>query len=224
MVTALRRAGFEVELARDATCCGQPAWNAGYASEAATVAATTLRALAVDDAPVCVPAGSCATMIRVYWPTLFHTVGDASAAEAATALANRVREFSELIEAEGSPGPEGRPASAHRAVAYHHSCHMLRELGIEDQPEQLLRAWGLEPTEWEGSTRCCGFGGTFAVKQPEISIAMADDKLDGLEQVDELIGCDTSCLLHLRSRARRRGLELEVRHLAEVLADGESDT
>lgn len=219
VVAVLRRTGFEVEVPADVTCCGQPAWNAGYATEAAAVAATTLQALADDDAPVCVPAGSCATMMRVYWPTLFETVGDDPSAEAAAMLADRVREFSELIAEASTGAGAGDAVPPAGTTAYHHSCHMLRELGIEDEPEELLRGVGIEPSPWPGAYRCCGFGGTFAVKQPEISVAMADDKLDDLEHIDRLVGCDTSCLLHLRGRAQRRGLELEVRHLAEVLAD-----
>lgn len=221
VVTVLRRHGYDVALADGATCCGQPAWNAGYVEEAAQVAARTLASFsATGDTTICVPAGSCATMIRVYWPALFELVDDPGSRDAARELSGRVREFSELLAAEDGPGIREGPSTG--AVAYHHSCHMLRELGIEAQPEELLRRAGHDPVPWPGSHRCCGFGGTFAVKQPEISVAMADDKLDDLEGVDELVGCDTSCLLHLRARAERRGDELRVRHLAEVMAEGRS--
>ncbi|MDX1620351.1 MAG: (Fe-S)-binding protein [Nitriliruptorales bacterium] len=214
----LRARGYEVEVPPDATCCGQPAWNAGHADEAAAVARQTLTALDESADPVvCVPAGSCATMMRVYWPVLFRIVGDEEAASRAEALRPRIHEFSELLSDEEGAGRA--PASQQREVAYHHSCHMLRELHIEKEPEQLLDAAGVGTADWEGSRQCCGFGGTFSVKQPEISTAMADDKLDDLAElgVTEVVGCDTSCLLHLRGRAEHRGLDLRFRHLAEVL-------
>jgi L-lactate dehydrogenase complex protein LldE len=217
VVRVLRRAGHEVSVPDGATCCGQPAWNAGFAPEAAKVARTTLDALAAADADViCVPAGSCATMIKVFWPELFHLVGDHDGAERARLVGGRAREFSALL-AEGPP-----PAGRHRAVvAYHHSCHMLRELGVRDEPLAALDALdGCERATWVGDDRCCGFGGLFSVKQPETSVAMADDKLDALlaTTATELVGCDASCLLHLEGRLRRRGeRRVAVRHLAEVL-------
>jgi len=214
VVRVLRRLGYEVTVPRDATCCGQPAWNAGFADEAAKVARTTLDAIADEDL-VCVPAGSCATMIRVFWPELFHLTGDEEASERATELASRIKEFSELVD--------GRASGSHpRKVAYHHSCHMLRELGLKDPPEAALKALdGCELVEWPGAERCCGFGGTFSVKQPEMSVAMADDKADGIDAsgADEVVGCDLSCLMQLQGRLRKRGSSLPVRHLAQVLDD-----
>lgn len=210
-VRVLRRAGHEVTVPRDSTCCGQPAWNAGFAAEAAKVAKTTLDALDGED-QVCVPAGSCATMMRVFWPELFHIVGDEDAAARARALGPRVREFSELV---------GKPGGTYRAkIAYHHSCHMLRELGLRSQPLEALGSLeGCEVVAWTGAERCCGFGGLFSIKQPETSVAMADDKLDSLKEsgAELLAGCDASCLMHLEGRMRRRGEMMPVKHLAEVL-------
>ena len=221
VVHVLRSRGHEVEVPNDATCCGQPAWNAGQIDEAATVAKQTLGALATTaEDTICVPAGSCATMIRVYWPVLFRLVNDETSAVAAEGLCDRVREFSELLsEGDTIAGSSGTDTSSTQTTAYHHSCHMLRELGIETQPEQALEASGTELVEWDGARQCCGFGGTFAVKQPELSTAMADEKLEELEELDvqQVVGCDTSCLLHLRGRAERRGMQLRFRHLAEVL-------
>lgn len=219
VVRVLRRRGHDVDVPDGATCCGQPAWNAGRAREAATVAAQSLRALSdTGSDPICVPAGSCATMMRIYWPVLFRLVGDEEAADQAADVVERVREFSEFLATdEGAPtlSPDGE----RDRVAYHHSCHMLRELGIEEQPEALLASAGADVADWDGARRCCGFGGTFSLKQPEISTAMADDKLDDLTAigVSEVVGCDTSCLLHLRGRAQRRGLDIDFVHLAEVL-------
>jgi len=217
-VRVLRRLGMDVRVPEAATCCGQPAWNAGFAADAAKVARHTLRALA--DAPadvVCVPAGSCATMIKVFWPELFHVVGDETSRRTAEALAPKVREFSELV---GDAG-----GHYEHTVAYHHSCHMLRELGLRESPERALASLdGCTTADWPGADRCCGFGGLFSVKQPEISVAMADDKVDGIEAsgAGVLVGCDQSCLMHLEGRLRKRGSTLPVRHLAEVLDEAQS--
>ena len=219
-VRVLRRLGFDVSVPAEATCCGQPAWNAGYAVEAAQVARATLRALdgLPSDVAVCVPAGSCATMIRVFWPELFHVTGDDGASATARSVGGRVREFSELVAAE-EDDTGGRYEGK---VAYHHSCHMLRELRLAGPPRSLLGCLdGCEVVEWSADERCCGFGGLFSVKQPETSVAMADDKLDALRETgaEELVGCDQSCLMHMEGRLRRRGEHVRVRHLAQVLDD-----
>lgn len=212
-VRVLRRAGYEVTVPEAATCCGQPAWNAGFADEAAKVARTTLDALDASEATICVPAGSCATMIRVFWPELFERVGDHASVERARRVGERTKEFSELVAE--SPTAAGSGTK----VAYHHSCHMLRELGIREQPLSLLHGAGHEVVAWTGDDRCCGFGGLFSVKQPETSVAMADDKIDALggTGAEMLVGCDASCLMHLRGRMERRGETIPVKHLAEVL-------
>lgn len=214
-VRVLRRGGYDVEVPKDATCCGQPAWNSGFVREAAKVAKTTLEALERSEGTICVPAGSCATMIRVFWPELFELAGDHDARARAERLRERVREFSELV----ADDADGGGAAPTTKVAYHHSCHMLRELGIKEQPLALLRAAGCEPVAWSADERCCGFGGLFSVKQPETSVAMADDKIDALDSTgaEMLVGCDASCLMHLRGRMERRGIAMAVKHLAEVL-------
>jgi len=212
-VRVLDRLGHQVTVA-SATCCGQPAWNSGFAAEAARVAGATLRALEKGEGPVCLPSGSCTTMIRVYWPAMFRIVGDAERADRAERLGTRVREFSEL--AAQSPPLSG---CLKGQVAYHHSCHMTHELGIAEEPVALLDGLqGCQRVPWSGDL-CCGFGGTFAVKQPEISVAMADAKIDSLlaSGAELLVGCDQSCLLQLEGRMRRRGVRLPVRHLATVL-------
>ena len=220
-VRVLRRLGYEVSVPSAATCCGQPAWNAGFAEASATVAATTLDALeaVADDVDVVVvPAGSCTTMMRVFWAELFEVVGRHEDAARAARLAPKVKELSELL-AETDAGERAGGTLEARA-AYHHSCHMLRELRIEQQPTDLLGdVDGLDLVDWPAADRCCGFGGLFSVKQPELSVAMADDKIDALlpTGADLLVGCDQSCLMHLEGRLRKRGLAVRVRHLAEVL-------
>jgi L-lactate dehydrogenase complex protein LldE len=239
-VRVLRRLGHVVTVPDGTTCCGQPAWNAGQADAAAKVARTTLSALAEADADaVVVPAGSCATMIRVFWPELFEVVGDAESRARAEALARKVEEFSEFAAPAVTPSSGFGQQIAHRGVqsagqnpergggkpvVYHHSCHMLRELGIEAQPEAMLDAAGVERVESAARGRCCGFGGLFSVKLPEVSTAMADDVLDAAVDAGAgtVVGCDASCLMHLGGRAARRGLPLEFKHLAEAVEDARS--
>jgi len=216
-IRVLRREGHPCRLARGATCCGQPAWNAGFVDEARRVARRSLKALARTPGPVVVPSGSCATMIHEYWPELFKGTRQEVAAGD---VAARVREFSDyLAEGRGEGAAPEREVGGERKVAYHDSCHMLRELRIKQQPRQLLADAGVAVEEIPGAERCCGFGGTFSVKLPGVSLAMADEKLDEVEATGagELIGCDVSCLMHLEGRARRRGMGLAVRHLAELL-------
>lgn len=217
VIRVLRATGNEVHIPNDVTCCGQPAWNAGFPEEAARVARTSLEALAADDADaVVVPAGSCATMMRVYWPELFRIVDDAEARTMAQDLLPRVSEFTEFV----AEAPDLDPAaSAAAEIAYHHSCHMLRELHIEAQPLDLLEDAGNEVVSWDGAQRCCGFGGLFSIKQPEISVAMADDKIDSLAETTAtcLVGSDLSCLYQLEGRMRALDIDLPVRHIAEML-------
>jgi L-lactate dehydrogenase complex protein LldE len=221
-VRVLRASGCTVGVPEGQTCCGQPAWNSGFADEAAAVARTTLDALEADGADaVVVPAGSCATMMRVFWPELFELAGDHDAAERARALGARTFELGEFLASRS----QHLPALQHEpvTVAYHHSCHMLRELRIEQAPIDLLeRTGGVDVATWPADRRCCGFGGLFSVKLPEASAAMADDKLSSLP-VDVVVGCDASCLLHLRSRAEHEGRPLTTAHLATVLADALPD-
>lgn len=224
-VRVLRAAGCEVVFPEDQTCCGQPAWNSGFATDAARVARATLVALeaAVEDGAtaVVVPAGSCTSMVRVFWPELFEVVGDHDAADRARRLGERTFELCEFLAMRDLPDlalPE--PA----AVVYHHSCHMLRELHVHDQPGALLdQARGCERVAWADDERCCGFGGLFSFKLPEASSAMADDKLTSVPEgpggVDvEIVGADSSCLLHLQSRAAAGPRPVRTRHIAEVLA------
>lgn len=225
-VRVLRASGCEVGVPEGQTCCGQPAWNAGFVDESAAVARTSLDALdaALDadpDAVVVVPAGSCATMIRCYWPQLFELAGDTDAAERARRVAARTFELTEYLEDRDLPELVGAPAT----VALHQSCHLLRELHVTEAPAAAVgRVAGCEVVDWSADDRCCGFGGTFSVKLPETSVAMADEKLDTLpDGVETIAGADASCLLHLRTRAEHRGLPVTTRHIAQLLADGLPD-
>jgi L-lactate dehydrogenase complex protein LldE len=224
-VRLLRATGCTVTCDLSQTCCGQPAWNAGFAEEAASVARTTLAALEAEldrgAELVVVPAGSCATMVQLFWPELFEMVGDHHAAARARRVAEHTRELTELLAERSDALPDLRLWSPKR-VTLHQSCHLLRELGVVDQPAQLLElVEGCELVEWSGSDRCCGFGGTFSVRLPEASVAMADEKLRaiGVTDAEVVVGCDTSCLLHMRSRSEALGTPIQIRHVAQVLHD-----
>jgi len=220
VVSVLEASGHEVCVPTGQTCCGQPAWNSGYVNEAAKVAKTSLDAMAGSDADVVVvPAGSCTTMMRLYWPQLFALAGDEPSAARARELAPRIRELTEVL-ADATTAATPPTQAQTSPVAYHHSCHMLRELHLHDAPLAALEAAGCPVVEWPDAERCCGFGGAFSVKLPETSVAMADEKLASLPtEATALVGADLSCLMHLRARAERQGLEMPVRHIAEVLAE-----
>jgi L-lactate dehydrogenase complex protein LldE len=225
-VKVLRAAACEVSVNLAQTCCGQPAWNSGFAAEAAAVARTTLNALVAEldggAEAVVVPAGSCATMVRVFWPELFDLAGDHESRDRAERVAAHTFELSEFLATRLDALPAlalGREVTA----AYHHSCHMLRELRITEAPGAVLgQVAGCTVVAWSADQRCCGFGGLFSMKLPETSEAMADDKLDSLGAaegaVDVLVGSDSTCLLHLRGRAEATGRPILTRHLAEVVA------
>ncbi len=202
--TLLRRAGFEVVFPERQVCCGQPAFNAGHRAAARRVARTFVKAFS-RSLPVVTPSGSCATMVSHYLPELVGTepydVWELSAF---------------LVHA----GYRPLPRNERRRIAYHDSCHMLRELRIADQPRRLLRGSGAELVPVERPDLCCGFGGTFSVRQPEVSLAMADDKLVGAAPARAIVTADPGCLMHLRGRAERTGNPIRVVHLATALARG----
>ncbi|MGZ4317017.1 MAG: (Fe-S)-binding protein [Gaiellaceae bacterium] len=199
----LREAGHEVVFPRQQICCGQPAYNAGHRSAAKRVARTFARAFA-PDLPVVVPSGSCATMLSHYLPEL---VG---------CKPYDVWELSAFLDQHGADVPRRNDG---RVVAYHDSCHMLRELHIADAPRRLLQRSGAEVRDLPRPDLCCGFGGTFSIRQPEVSVAMADDKLSGAAGVVALVTADPGCLMQLSGRAARTGGP-RVLHLATALARG----
>jgi L-lactate dehydrogenase complex protein LldE len=202
--TLLREAGFEVAFPANQICCGQPAFNAGHRAAARRVARTFIRAFS-RDVPVVVPSGSCATMVSGYLPELLGCEPF------------DVWELSAFLDARGVELPSRNTG---RRVAYHDSCHMLRELELHDQPRRLLERSGASLAELPRPDLCCGFGGTFSVRQPEISLAMADDKLSGAAGTDGLVTADPGCLMHLRGRAEQAGTGTRVVHLATALARG----
>jgi L-lactate dehydrogenase complex protein LldE len=217
VVRVLEKIGLRVEYPEGQTCCGQPAFNGGAFDDARAMARHTLDVLARSDGPVVVPSGSCADMIVHHYPELF--AADPVYGLRAEAVARRTYEFSQFLV--DVLGVSDLGAQFPGKVAYHPSCHLLRGLGVTEQPLRLLAAiTGADLVEQANPTECCGFGGLFAVKMSDISGAMLKRKLDSLEQsgAQTVAGCDVSCLLHLAGGLHRRGSKIETRHLAELLA------
>lgn len=215
-VEVLRRAGCEVRFDARQTCCGQPAFNTGYRAEARRVAAHLLDCAAGDgETPIVVPSGSCAAMVR-HLPELF---AGTEREELARAVAARTHELSSFLVR--VLGRVDLGARFEGRLTWHDACHGLRDLGLRDEPRALLGAVrGAELVEARGCDTCCGFGGTFSVKYPEVSVAMVDWKLFHVEEagVDAIVSGDVSCLMQLGGRLARRGSKVRTLHLAEVLA------
>lgn len=217
-VRMLRRAGCQVDFPPGQVCCGQPAFNAGYHSDAARVARALIDAFA-GAAYVVTPSGSCAAMVRHFYPTLFRD--DAGWTARAGDFAGRVYEFSEFFVRVLGLTDVG--ARWKVRATYHSSCHMRRGLGLVEEPLALLRAVrDLELVDLPHAEDCCGFGGTFAVKLPEISQAMADEKLSRVADTgaELLVGSDMACLMHMGGRLSRLGSPVRVMHTAQVLEEG----
>ena len=216
-VKLLEAAGCTVEVPRAQTCCGQPAYNSGDRADAKAIARRVIDTFAGYDYVVA-PSGSCAGMVKVHYPELFaHDPAERARAEE---LAGRTYELvSFLVDVRGLSSVAAR--FPHRAT-YHDGCSGLRELGVRDQPRRLLASVaGLELRELPGAEICCGFGGTFCVKYPEISDKMVADKaLDiAATGADTVLAGDLGCLLNIAGKLSRLGLPVAARHTAEVLAD-----
>jgi L-lactate dehydrogenase complex protein LldE len=216
-VKLLEAAGCTVEVPSTQTCCGQPAWNAGADADAAAIARQVIDAFEPFDYVVA-PSGSCAGMIKRHYPEAL--AGDETYLKRARALAAKTYELVSFLVI--VRGLQQVPAKCVAKASYHDSCSSLREMGVKKEPRVLLgTVEGLELRELNDAQVCCGFGGLFAVKYPEISERMADDKIADAEKVgaELLTGADLGCLLHLAGRAEREGKSLRFRHVAEVLAD-----
>ncbi|MBM9603781.1 (Fe-S)-binding protein [Desulfopila inferna] len=217
MVEVLTRLKVPLAFPADQTCCGQPAFNSGYQKEARAAARRFVRIFGSAERIVC-PSGSCVHMIRHHYPQLFADE-DLEFRMRVKALGHKCYEFSEyLVDVLGAVN-----VGAHfpGKVTYHDSCHLQRGLGIRSQPRKLLQnVEGLQLIEMNDSDVCCGFGGTFSVNYPEISTAMADEKIDNIlaSGADCVTGCDVSCLMNIQGRLSRRGEKVRVKHIAEILA------
>ncbi|WP_431682817.1 (Fe-S)-binding protein [Kitasatospora sp. KL5] len=222
VVALLERLGVEVDFPAAQTCCGQPQYNTGYRREAEPLVLRTARAFEGYD-HVVTPSGSCTAMVRDAYPRIgarAQAEGRGTRlADAAASLAPRVLELTEFLTDVLQVTDVG--AYFPHTVTYHPSCHGLRMLGLGDRPRRLLQAVeGLELVELPGAEECCGFGGTFAVKNPDVSVAMGADKVRNALSTGArvLCGADNSCLLHLDGILRRRDTPMQALHIAEILA------
>ncbi|MFI9082199.1 (Fe-S)-binding protein [Streptomyces sioyaensis] len=212
VVTLLERLGIAVDFPDRQTCCGQPQYNTGYRSQTVPLARHYERTFAGYDYVV-TPSGSCAAMVRDHHPKLVN--GEA---------AGRTYELTEFLVDVLEVTDVG--AYYPHTVTYHPTCHGLRMLGLRDRPQRLLeQVNGLELRELEGAEECCGFGGTFAVKNPDVSAAMGADKARHILDTGATAVCtvDNSCLMHIGGTLSRRGAAVRPVHLAEILASTEGD-
>lgn len=211
----LEAAGCRVSVPQQ-SCCGQPNYNNGDEVGARTLAEQWLSSFEEYDYVV-IPSGSCAAMLKHHAPGLFSQT-QADLQLRFEALASRSYELSQFLTKVVAPQLGDLPL---QTICYHDSCSGFRELGIKQQPRQLLRRVpSLQLTELSNAEACCGFGGTFCVKHPQISCRLADDKIAAIEQsgADTLLGGDWGCLMHLKGRLEARGLPTDVKHFSEVLA------
>lgn len=220
-IRLLENAGCRVVVPMQQTCCGQPAYNSGDRRDAAAIARQVVDVF--EDFPaVVVPSGSCAGMIRHHYPALL--ADDPAYADRARRLADRTHELTAYLV--DRLGVEAVDAACDRTATYHDSCSALREMKVADQPRKLLRSVrGLTISELADTAECCGFGGTFCVKYPDISDRMVSDKVRAAQAAgaDLLLSGDLGCLLNIAGKAARMQVGLEVRHVAEVLS-GMTDT
>jgi len=216
----IEAAGCDVVVPKSQTCCGQPAYNSGDRATAAAIAQGTIAAF-VDCDYVVAPSGSCAGMLKTHYPRLMQ--GDPGAEAKARAFAERVHELTSfLVDVRGMREAPGRFEGR---VTYHDSCSGLRELSVKEQPRRLLTSIkGLTLVEMADCETCCGFGGTFSIKYPDISNAMVEKKTANIAAVDPLLvlAGDLGCLMNMAGKLSREGRPIEARHIAEVLA-GELD-
>ena len=214
-IKLLERAGCDVIVPLQQTCCGQPAYNNGNYEDTIPLAKQVIATLEGADYVV-VPSGSCAGMITHHYPKLLEGQWRDRALQLAANTFELTVFLSEIVRIK----PPGNAFPKLPAVTYHDGCAGLREMGIREQPRQLLRELcGIEVKELNHSDVCCGFGGTFCAKMPEISAKMVDDKLKNVMATGAgiLAGGDLGCLLNIAGRARRHGEDIEVRHIAELL-------
>lgn len=212
----LERAGADVVVPDKQTCCGQPAYNSGDFADARTIAKGVIEAFDGYDT-VIAPSGSCTGMIRVHYPKLFED-DDAWAARAQD-LAVRTVELTQYLETHLDLNTPS--ATLNSTIAYHDSCASRRELGVIAGPRKLLATVdGLKVKELDDTETCCGFGGLFSIKFPDVSGAIVDKKADAIEATgaDMLVGADLGCLMNMGGKLKRRGSNVKVFHIAEVLA------
>jgi len=215
MVGILRRLGISLTCPTDQTCCGQPAFNSGYRRQARFAAQHFIDVFEDSEIIVC-PSGSCVNMVRHHYEELFEN--DLPWLRRARDLANRTFEFSEYLV--DVLGVDDLGARFEGRVTYHDSCHLLRGIGVREQPRKLLhKVSDLDFIEMRDSDYCCGFGGSFSVKYSDISNAMVTDKVKNITDTgaDVVVGCDMGCLMNIEGKLSRMGSNIKVMHLAQIL-------
>ena len=225
MVKVLDRLGVEVEFPAGQTCCGQPAFNSGYREDALAVAerfvsifGEALEGSGDEEPYIVCPSGSCTTMIKVFYKELF--ANQPVLLDKLSAITERTYEFSEFLIKVVKTADVG--AAYEGVVTYHDSCHLLRELGVKDEPRRLIEAVkGTEFREMEMHDACCGFGGTFSIKFPRVSVSMLDEKIDCIigSGADTVVSSDMGCLMNIKGALTRRKIPVKVMHIAELLAN-----
>ncbi|GGR55494.1 L-lactate dehydrogenase complex protein LldE [Nocardioides luteus] len=221
VVRLLRRLGVDVDFPQAQTCCGQPMVNTGYLDEAVPLVRTFVDAFAGYDAVV-TPSGSCAGSARHQHSIVARRSGDTSLEEAVAEIAPKVYELSEFLV--DVLGVTDVGAYFPHRVTYHPTCHSLRMLGVGDRPRRLLEAVrGIRLVDLPGADQCCGFGGTFAVKNADTSVAMGADKARHIRETgaEVVVAGDNSCLTHIGGVLSRQRSGVRTVHLAEILASTE---
>ena len=223
VVKLLERLGVEVDFPEEQTCCGQMHFNTGYQRECVPLVRRFASAFAGYDAVV-TPSGSCAAMVREYYGRLAEVAGDPGLGEEVAALAPRVLELSEFLVRRLGVTDVG--AYYPHRVTYHPTCHSLRLLEVGDAPLELLRAVrGIDLVELPAARECCGFGGTFALKNADTSMAMLSDKVRHVlsTRAEVCVAGDSSCLAHIGGALSRQRTGVRTAHLAEILASTEEE-
>lgn len=218
VVAVLERLGHQVEFRMEQTCCGQMHYNSGFCADSVPLMRRFVE-LYREAELVCVPSASCVAMIRDHYPKLAQQTGDAKLEAELAAVLPRVFEFSELLV--DRLGVEDTGARFPHTVTYHASCHSLRSLQVGDKPLRLLkRVRNLTLVELKHADECCGFGGIFAVKNPDVSAAMLGDKVQDIlaTGAEVCTACDNSCLMHIFGALHRQRTGVRTLHLAEILA------
>ena len=215
MVRILDRLGVSMDYPEDQTCCGQPAFNAGYRGEARAAAKRFIEIFENAETIVC-PSGSCVDMVRNHYVDLFEN--DSVWLDRARHVAAKTFEFSEFLVDVLKVEDVG--ASFAERVTYHDSCHLMRGIGVSRQPRALIeQVKGIDFVEMHNADRCCGFGGTFSFKYPGISTVILEEKVRNIEAsgAGVVVGCDMGCLMNIQGMLNRKNININTMHIAELL-------
>ncbi len=218
MFKVLKRHGVEVDFPEEQTCCGQPAFNSGFRQDA-KVLAKRFVSIFSQDGFIVSPSGSCTSMVRVFYKELFHD--DQRMLKIVDLLSSRTYEFSEFLVNVLKIDDVG--ATYNGRVTYHDSCHALRELRVQNEPRKLIKSVkGVDFVEMKFPDTCCGFGGTFSVKFPDVSVSILDEKIESIIEsgADTVVSTDMGCLMQIGGAITRKKLPVKTIHIAELLASG----